>query len=270
MEQQTQVTLNLCCGDSKKKSKGNIPVGRIIEKLDEHLGRNDYAEGERHLKYWLNDAELLPDDRGAFAVINELIGIYRKCGNSEGAIKASEDVLRLVEKMELSDTTGGATAYINAATAYKCFGDWSAALELYSKAREIYERELQNTDGRLGGLYNNMALALSDAEKYDEAAQMFQKALAVMENVKNGELERAITFLNMAELEERRAGLEDGAEYIYDCLEKAEKLLETEDIPRNGYYAFVAEKCAPTFDYYGWFGFAEELKTTAERIRAEI
>ncbi|MCR4614809.1 MAG: tetratricopeptide repeat protein [Clostridiales bacterium] len=270
MENQTKITMNLCCGDSKKKSKGAVPVSRIIEKLDEHLGRNDYAAAERHLKYWLNEAEILSDDRGAFAVINELIGIYRKCGNRDGAIKASEDVLRLTDDMGLSDSVGGATAYVNAATAYKCFGEWDRALTLYEKARAIYERELPENDGRLGGLYNNMALASSDAGKYDEALQLFEKALKVMGTVKNGELEQAITYLNMAELEERRAGLEDGAEYIYDCLEKAEKLLKTESIPQNGYYAFVAEKCAPTFDYYGWFGFAEELKTLAERIRSRI
>ena len=30
-----------------------IPVGRIIDKLDSYLNKNDYDAAERHLKYWL-------------------------------------------------------------------------------------------------------------------------------------------------------------------------------------------------------------------------
>ena len=37
---------------------------------------------------------------------------------------------------------------------------------------------------------------------------------------------------------------------------------------RDGYYAFVCEKCAPTFDYYGWFAEAEKLNGEAARIYA--
>ncbi len=33
-----------------------IPMSRIIEKLDEHLSRDDWAAAERHLDYWLADA----------------------------------------------------------------------------------------------------------------------------------------------------------------------------------------------------------------------
>ena len=37
-------------------------------------------------------------------------------------------------------------------------------------------------------------------------------------------------------------------------------------IPRDGYYAFVCEKCAPAFDYYGYFADAEEAAKKAESI----
>ena len=34
-----------------------IPVGRMIEKLDSYLNQNDYDAAERHLKYWLTEAD---------------------------------------------------------------------------------------------------------------------------------------------------------------------------------------------------------------------
>ena len=48
--------------------------------------------------------------------------------------------------------------------------------------------------------------------------------------------------------------------------DQAEELLDTEGIPHDGYYAFVCEKCEPTFRYYGYFLYANELKKRAEEI----
>ena len=48
-------------------------------------------------------------------------------------------------------------------------------------------------------------------------------------------------------------------------MNRAERLLE-EYRTRDGYYAFVCEKCATVFDYYGRFFYANELKARARRI----
>ena len=48
-----------------------IPIGRIIEKLDSYLNQNDYASAERHLRYWLSEAETCHDMRGKLTVLNE-------------------------------------------------------------------------------------------------------------------------------------------------------------------------------------------------------
>ena len=53
-----------------------------------------------------------------------------------------------------------------------------------------------------------------------------------------------------------------------DCVERAWELLNDESVPHNGYYAFVAEKCAPTFGFYGFFAYEKELKERAEKIYA--
>ena len=87
-----------------------------------------------------------------------------------------------------------------------------------------------------------------------------------MGKVKNGELEQAITYLNLADLKAAELGHEAAEAYIEEYLEKAKALIDTPELPRNGYYAFVCEKSAPTFDYYGYFLYADELKKTAGRI----
>ena len=61
---------------------------------------------------------------------------------------------------------------------------------------------------------------------------------------------------------------EDKAVYerIFELLDRASELLAAPGIPHDGYYAFVCEKCAPSFEYYGYFMEAEHLKQEAGRI----
>ena len=94
---------------------------------------------------------------------------------------------------------------------------------------------------------------------------MFRKALDVMEKQPGGELEQAITWLNMADALEAELGPEGAAEYTDGYLDRAAELLDTENVPRDGYYAFVCEKCAPVFGHYGYFALEAELnRRTAE------
>jgi len=149
---------------------------------------------------------------------------------------------------------------------YSAFGHYQGSYDLFEQARVNYEKNLCPDDDRLGGLYNNMGLTLVALERFGEAYRCFQKALDVMARQENGALEQAITYLNMASAAEAEHGPEKAEAKIEQYLELAEKLLNTPDIPRNGYYAFVCEKCAPTFDYYGWFACAAELNRKAREI----
>ena len=171
------------------------------------------------------------------------------------------------EKLGIGDRVSGATAYINAGTVYKAFGMSSEAVALFEKARSIYERDLEDGDARLGGLYNNYALVLADTGDLDGAEDLFFKAINVMKKVDQGELEQAVTQLNLADLAARRSDGNDTAE-IGRRLDAAKELLETESLVRDGYYAFVCEKCAPSFTHYGMADYGAELTRRAEEIYA--
>jgi len=241
-----------------------IPVSRILDRLDQLLAKKDFSAAEEHLRYWLSEAEAVGDERGRLSMLNEQIGFYRKQEREQDALKAAEAALAQAEKAVGRNSSVMATTLVNAATAFKAFGQAERALPLYAEARVIYELELSPTDSRLGGLYNNMALALTDLERWDEAEALFRRALDVMEQVENGEIDCAITFCNLADLYCAKLGSLDGEEQIFACLEKAMQLLDTEGLPRSDYYAFVCEKCAPCFGYYGFFIYENELKERAK------
>ena len=258
----------LLCGEpyGAEPKPEPVPQQRIIQKLDAYMSRRDYAGAERHLRYWLEEARRVRDLRGQLLVCNELIGHYRKVSDRENALAMADEALRLLKVLDFEDAVSGGTTYVNAATACSAFGEHERALTLFEKARAVYESNPGTRPHLLGGLYNNMALACQALGRYDEAFALYDKAMELMGQVRGGALEQAITCLNRADAVAGQLGLEDGETTINALLEQAWELLQDERAPRDGYYAFVCEKCAPTFSYYGWFAAAEELRQTAEAL----
>lgn len=243
-----------------------IPRDRILDKLDGLLGHNDYAGAKRLLQYWLAEASSTGDDQGALLMENELMGLCRKLGEKEQALQHAQAALDLVGKMNIGDNVGAATTYLNSATVCKAFGMPEDALNLYQMAKEIYERDLPPTDDRLGGLYNNMGLALVDLKQFRQAQALYEKALAVMEAVPDKEPEQAITWLNMATAAEMEHGLEGAGTQIAALAQKAMACLDVGKDRADGNYAFVCEKCAAVFGYYGYEAYAAVLKERCRRI----
>ena len=249
---------------SSERPVFSVPVGRIVEKLDEYLSHDDWAGAGRHLAYWLAEAKAGGDKRGELSIRNEMMGYFRKSGKEAEAREAMREALRLLDELGMSGNIIAGTTWVNAATVCKTFGHADEALPYFELARALYEKELPESDGRLGGLYNNMALALADLGRYGEAESYYRKALETMQKVPGSELEQAVTWLNLADLLHEQ---DENAD-VYAMLETAEALLKTESLPRNGYYAYVCRTCAPGFDYYGWFMTAKELRESAEKIYA--
>ena len=243
-----------------------VPQQRIAEKLDAYMARRDYAGAERHLLYWLAEAEMGRDRRGQLMLRNELVGHYRKTGERDKAFDCAEKALALVESLAYDGSISAGTTYVNCATMYSAFGENEKALALFRQARAVYEANPATTPRLLGGLFNNMALACAALKRFDEARALYDLAMARMGEVPNGALEQAITCLNMADLVEAEAGMEAGEARIFELVERAANLLDAPGIPHDGYYAFVCEKCAPSFEHYGYFMDAERLRQEAKDI----
>ena len=74
------------CMDAHKKDEEKvtrIDAGRMLKKLDEYFSRNDYESAERHLKFWLTEAQFGHDKEGELLIRNEQMGLFRKIGKKE-------------------------------------------------------------------------------------------------------------------------------------------------------------------------------------------
>jgi len=240
--------------------KGEIPVRRIIEKLDSYFEVNDTSGAGEFLRKWEKEARELGDLRGEITIQSELMGYCRKEGLEAEAMSAVDRGLYLIEKVGVASSVAGATVLLNAATVYKTFGKPSEALELYERANKIYREKLDPDDERFAGLYNNSALALCDLGRYEEAEALFVEAASIVSQKEDAACDEAATYVNMAHMYEAWRGA--GCREIAECMDAAWEILDSSRAPRNGYYAFVASKCAPS---YRRFGDGERAKILEER-----
>ena len=108
-----------------------------------------------------------------------------------------------------------------------------------------------------------MALCLVDLKMYDDAIKYYNMAISVM-RLGGHILEIAISQINLAHLyfeidKKRQAD---------DCVKEAIKLLKDQSVEKNGYYAFVCSKCAPSIEWFGYLNEAKEFSKIAEEIYA--
>ena len=258
--------VDLECPSCKKAAEQNksIPVKRIIEKLDSFFATNDLDGAVSLLEYWQNEAKNLRDLSGELSVVNEMLGLYRRTNDKGAALSAINRALELICYKGIENEVSSATIILNAATTCKAFGDLERAVILYEKASLVYHEKLSPDDLRLAALYNNFATTLTDLNRLQEAEEFYNKAILLTGAKLEGLLDCAVSYVNLAHLYEKSEGLE--SEKIEECLEKAENLLNDKRIERNPYYAFVCEKCAPSFDYFGFFLFAIKLYERSKKI----
>ncbi len=243
-----------------------ISIDRILAKLDDYFSRKDYAGAKRHLLYWYEEACASLDLRSKLMLCNELIGLTRRTESKDENYFYGDEALKAIDALEISESIAAATTYVNIATSYKAFGEPRHSMPLFQKALEIHNANSSAVSAfTRGSLLNNMALSLADLGRFEEAFKYFRQALDIMVGAERGQLEMAVTCLNMASATELQMGLESGAEKIEALLDKAQALLDIYRDANDGHYAFVCEKCASVFEYYGYFAYAKELN---ERVRA--
>ena len=254
-----------CCS---KEPIGTIPIGRIIDKLDVLFAHNKMDEVGDVLRYWESEARALNDDKGLLEILSEEIGYYRKVDDKIRGLKAVDEALFMLNCLDNENSVNNATIYLNCATTMKAFGKAEEAVGYYEKAKEVYERLLPKDDFRLAGLYNNYATALKDLERYDEARENYLKAIKLLEAKDDVYGEIAVSYVNLAHLEYDAAYSkgESADERVDECLDKAYACLDDPNIKRDGNYAYICEKCAPAYEFFGYFMQRAELEKRANEI----
>lgn len=256
--------METCCQNN------TASIERIMNKYDEYINKGDLDAATRHLEFWekeLINSKNTFDKRNLFSICNELVGIYRQTNNKDKAYDISKLLLKLASELELDNTITLATMYTNIATSYKVFNDFDLAINYYKAALHIYEKcEFDKNTYKYASLLNNYALALLDIKDYKSANDYFYNAIDILSNIKNCDIEIAMTYLNIATLKELELGLMDAEKEIDILLNKAQDILEDSKIEHNSYYAYSCNKASSVFSYYGYFLYANELKERADKI----
>lgn len=241
-----------------------IDIPRFIEKLDRCFNRNDMRSARECIEYWESEARRIGDDRGLLTILNEAVGYYRRTQKKGKALKAMEESLSLVEKLGLSQSMSGATIYINSATTLSFFGREQDGLVLYDKAADCFKASNKTDTYEYAALLNNKAGTLNALKRYDEAEENWHSAIDILKNIGFHDGEIAISLVMLAHLTYDR----DTAAYdkVEALLDMAWEYINSNDQPRDGNYAYVLRKCAPSFDYFKRPIEAQALRDVAKEI----
>ena len=261
----------ICCFDASaytglpdtEHESATLDVPAMIAELDKLYNTGRENEAGDYLRACRANAAAAGDWRAELSLLSELMGYYRRSGERAEGLQSVEDGLALIRAHHLGSTVSGATVMLNAATTMKCFGRAAESIPFFEHVSRVYAQHLDPTDYRFGGLYNNMALSYEDAEEYLKAEQHFLLAMRVIAACPNPDNELAVTLCNLAELYDRQ---DPEDERINRCMEEAWEHLNSPAVVRDGYHAFTISKCAPSFDYFGFFLYAAELKERAKAI----
>ncbi len=161
-----------------------------------------------------------------------------------------------------TDTVSSATIYLNVATTLKAFKQPKKAIPLFEKAFSIYSKDLEKNRSLLSGFYNNKALTLVDLKDFKGAIKCYNLALENLKFTDRELTDGAITFVNMAHLYDTLSNRQK----TVDCLFSAFDLLNNEQNEHNGYYAYVLEKCAPSFRQFGYEKIADDFEKLSREI----
>ena len=235
----------------------------VVKELDRLLDMDRGDEADRWLSDCLEICRSQGDWQTELTVLNEMMGFYRNRGDRDRGLAAVRDGIGLLSRQQIVESVTAATTYLNGATTLKAFGKTEESLPYYEEAERLYEKFLLPGDYRFAGLYNNLALALSDTGDYQNAEAYFMDAMAIMETLPESRLEIGVTYVNLAVLYDR---WQQDEKKTSAFLKKAWECFEDPSVKRNAYYAFNCRKCAGTFGYYGFFLMEEELGRRAEEI----
>lgn len=203
------------------------------------------------------------EDYGLYlSVGNEMIGYYRSISQFQKAYRISEDMLLLMEELQMDQSAEFATVLLNTATAYSFDGQFETALQFYRRTEQIYHLLVRPEDYLFAGLYNNMSSLLEKMGRNEEALELLMKALRILQNYPDRQMEAATNFTNLGLLYLKTGDYESGKK----CVAQAVSMFEALDTPASHYSAALSalgEICYHEKDY-------EQAVSWYERTLAEI
>lgn len=170
----------------------------FYDKIDGFFAVKDFAAAENFMKETLTQAEFEDDPAATVTVCNELGGFYRAFSRYNEGIPLYEKALGCIRRLGLENSEGHGTTLLNFATTLAIVGDNQKALDAYQQAAGIFEGPSYAKDFRLATLYNNMSSLYQDMNHLDESEKYLYKAMNILKDLQESEIEIATTWSNLA------------------------------------------------------------------------
>lgn len=239
-----------------------MTTNEFIKHLDELFAKGQYEKVEPFMLSTLEEAKEREDYGLYLSVGNEMIGYYRSVSQFQKAYQISEDMLLLMEELQMDQSAEFATVLLNTATAYSFDGQFETALQFYRRTEQIYHLLVRPDDYLFAGLYNNMSSLMEKMGRNEEALELLMKALRILQNYPDRQMESATNFTNLGLLYLKTGDLESGKK----CVTQAVTMFEALDTPASHYSAALSalgEICYHEKDY-------EQAVIWYEKTLAEI
>lgn len=202
-----------------------MDINQVLGQLDELFAHHQIREVEPFLLEKIETAKLLGDNGALVTLLNELIGHYRETGESDKSIVCCRQVLELMDALELKGSVAYATTLLNVANALRAAGLLRESMAYYQEVKEIYGRELEETDFRYASLYNNMSLLFQEMGDFESACDCLERALSIATLYEEARIEVAVTYTNLAASQLKVGRLQEAI----DNLKKAFSIFEMDE-----------------------------------------
>ncbi len=229
---------NISNGDKKTFmiEERNMTTQEFIQELDRLFAEQEYDKVEPFMLQALAEAKEREDYGLYLSVGNEMIGYYRSVSKFQKAYQISEDMLLLMEELQMDQSAEFATVLLNTATAYSFDDNYEMALQFYRRAEQIYHLLVSPDDYLFAGLYNNMSSLMEKMGKNEEALELLMKALGILQNYPERQMEAATNFTNLGLLYLKMGDHESGKK----CVMQAINMFEALDTPASHYSAALS------------------------------
>lgn len=213
-----------------------MTTNEFIQKLDGLFAAQEYTKVEPFMLSALEEAKEREDYGLYLSVGNEMIGYYRSISQFQKAYQISEDMLLLMEELQMDQSAEFATVLLNTATAYSFDENFEMALQFYRRAEQIYHLLVSPDDYLFAGLYNNMSSLMEKMGRNEEALELLMKALGILQNYPDRQMEAATNFTNLGLLYLKMGDYESGKK----CVMQAISMFEALDTPASHYSAALS------------------------------
>lgn len=200
-----------------------MKIDKVLDELEQLFTLGQMNRIEDFLKEQIEIATKEKDGNACLTLLNELIGFYRVTTRFPEALQTIEEIQALLVQMDLQETTGAGTSWLNIATLYRAMGRFQDAAACYKKAEAIYEKQLEPDDYRMAGLYNNYSLYYQETDHYELAVSYQEKALAVICRLPDTLVQQAVSHTNLGQVYTKMRQWDKAAEH----LKQAETLFST-------------------------------------------